>query len=310
MHDYKYVRYKKRSPNLLFSGRPLGNLYGGFVPDEEISDEDEINFIESVMESEEEEQNEEIENEINKSTKYIGDSNMTTDKISTIVTIGKINGKICDYASFDEDDYTNVLIPNKNKILAIENKDIFDNFTDKYGYLKKNMLRIEWKKVAEQYRGIYISSSIEDRVNEAVFLNKVMTSFVVNEYKYIDSVILFLKEEEIKYEKQIDYPFKGYIMDYYAIDEQLFVNINDEISHDKILVINSIKHFDQFTNKYGDNGSKIFWDKVKVDYIGFYIGDDINLKSNRYAKCFFNEKMVDSWWKVGKLYRKVVYRFF
>jgi hypothetical protein len=301
-HKNKYVRYKKKYPTFMFSG--------GFVPDEEISNEDEMNFVESIMENIEEETNEKIENEITKVTNYIGDSNITTDKIGTIVPIGKIDGKICDYANFDKDDFTNVLIPNKNKILEIVDIDAFDNFTDKFGYLsKKKKLRIDWKKVSKQYRGIYISSSINNRVNEAVFFNKAMDSFIIDQYKYIDDVIIFIEEEEIKHDTKITYPFKGYIMDYYAIDEQLFVNINDKITHDKILVINSIKHFDQFTNKYGDNGSKILWDKVSIDFIGLYIGDDIELKNNRYAKCFFNEKMVDSWWKVGKLYRKMVYKF-
>ncbi len=302
-YEQKYFKYKKKYLNK--------TLKGGFVPDEEIPDEDEINFIEEVMENIEEEKNEEIEDIIEPTTKYVGDTNITTDKISKVVSIGKINGKIFDYQNFDEEEYINTLNSDTNKILTITNEDIFDEFTEKFGLIKKKNLRIDWEKVSSQYKGIYISSTIENRVNDAVYLGKVMTSWIINEYKYIDDVIIFLKEDEIKYEKQIDYPFKGHIMDYYAIDEQQFVSINDEITHDKILVINSIKHFDQFTNKYGEgNGSKIAWNKVNIDYIGFYIGDDINLKSNRYAKCFFNGKMVDSWWKVGKLYRKIVYKFF
>ncbi len=300
-YEQKYFKYKKKYLNKVQKG--------GINPDEIIQDEDEINFIESVIEEEKQEELEEIENKIMKTPEYIGDTNITTDKISKIVSIGKINGKIFDYQNFGEEKYTNSLAPNKDKILAITNEDIFDEFTDKFGFIKKKNLVIDWEKVSTQYKGIYISSTIENRVNDAIYLNKVMTSWIINEYKYIDDVIIFLKEDEIKHEKQINYPFKGYIMDYYAIDEQKFVTINDDITHDKILVINSIKHFDQFTNKYSDGGSKIFWNKVNIDYIGFYIGDDINLKSNRYAKCFYNEKMVDSWWKVGKLYRKIVYMF-
>jgi hypothetical protein len=279
-NNKQYLKYKKR----------YLALRGGFVPDEEIKDDEAVEFNEDTEEIEDEEKKEKVESELEEDIEYIGDTNITTEKINKVVSIAKIHGKMSDYSNFDDDEFAYKLFPNKSKIIAIINKDIFDQFTEKFGMLKK-ILKIDWERVMKDYRGIYVSSSIEERTNDAPFLGKVFTSWIINEYKYIDNVVIFLNEDEAKYEKRLTYPFKGYIMDYYAIDENSFVSINEKITHDKILVINSIKHFDQFTHKYSD-GKNIIWDKVKVDYIGFYIGDDINLKSNRYAKCFYNDKMV------------------
>lgn len=306
MYKQKYLKYKKKY---------LMSIKGGFVPDElTSSDEEEVSDIEEINEGVDEEVTEKIEEKILKEPEYVGDSNITTDKINKIVPIGKsVHGKIMNYDNFDSEEYTTVIFtdietPIKNKILKIDNKESFDKFTDKYGFIKKKTLMIDWLIVEKHYRGIYVSSSIENRVDEATYLNKVMISWVTYEYKYIDDVIIFIKEENIKYEKEINSPFKGYIMDHYAIDEHTFVTINEEIVHDKIVVINSIKHFDQFTNKYG-NGDNIAWDKVKVDYIGLYLGDDKDLDANRREKCFFNSKLVNSWWGKGKLESGLVYMF-
>lgn len=225
---HQYIKFKNNYIKLKYDNC-IKLKYGGYVPDEEIPDEDEINFIESVMENVEEEATEKVEDIIDEDKKYIGDSNITTDEINTVVQIGKISGKVCHYADFSDDDFINTTSQtNMSKILMINNINTFDTFTDKYGFLKKKNLFIDWQKVANDYRGIYITSAVNERTNEAVFLNKVVPSFMIDDFGYIDDVILFLKEEEIKYEKNITYPFKGYVMDYYAVDENLFVTINDK----------------------------------------------------------------------------------
>lgn len=60
---------------------------------------------------------------------------------------GKTRGKIFRFEYFDnfpEDLFINTLAPDKTKILTINNKNLFDEFTDKYGYIygKKKAPRI------------------------------------------------------------------------------------------------------------------------------------------------------------------------
>lgn len=289
---------------------------GVFVPEIDPSDNfnddtkdiDDLKLVSEIKELVDTTDSEIIENEILKKVDYVGDSNITTEKINKIVPIGKIYGKIQEITKFKEDDYINNVFPNKGKILRIQDKDTFDAFTDMYGYVKKKFLLIKWKIVEKDFRGIIINSLVDDRVNSATFKGEVYTSWVINEYKYIDNVIIFIKQEQVKYEKQITEPFKGYIMDHYAIDDQTYVGVNDKITHDKIVVIDNIKHFDQFTTRYGD-GKKIDWKKVNGDYIGFYIMDDIELSKNRRKKCFHNGKLVNSWWQAYKLKSGLVYMF-
>jgi hypothetical protein len=301
MYKRKYLKYKKK----YFASIAM---QGGFVPDEETSDEDVVDEIKTIRGILNDEYDEVVEDTVLKEQKYVGDSNITTDKINKIVPIGKIHGKICDYDMFNEEDFVDKLPPNRNKILNISTKDIFDQFTDKYGFIQKKTLKIDWLAVESHFRGIYVNESVDNRVEDATYLNKVMTSWVVFEYKYINDVVIFVKEENIKYERQITWPFKGYITDYYGLDENIFVTINEDVIHDKVLVIDSIKHFDQFTNKYGDN-EKIMWDKVRDGYIGIYLGDNEDLINNRKEKCFFNGKLVNSWWGSGKLENGLVYMF-
>jgi hypothetical protein len=315
MYEQKYLKYKKKYLALLTHkggyeiDQSVIDDYGGTSPDDltidDLDHNDEINEYDDMFDDDNEEI---IEDTTLKKQKYVGDSNITANKLNRVIQLDKTYGKIHDYSTFSEEDFTNTLFPNKNKILMINNKDIFDEFTSKYGYLKKKDLKIEWSKVEKDFRGIFINSDIDNRVNDAPFTNKVYTSWIANQYHYIDDVVIFIKKEQVKYEMEIDYPFKGYVSDYYAIDEQLFVGIGEEITRDKIIVIDNIKHFDQFTEKYGNN-KKIDWPKVSVDYIGFYITDDIELYKNRREKCFFDRKLSDSWWYEGKLKAGLVYMF-
>lgn len=286
--------------------------FGVFVPEIDFNDDtvdaEDLKLVSEVKELVDNNDSEIIENKILGKVEYEGDSNITTSQINKIVPIGKIYGKIQEVTNFKNDDFINNVFPNKGKILRIQDKDTFDSFTDMYGYVKKKLLLIKWKTVEKDFRGIIIDSLVDDRVNNATFKGEVYTSWVINEYKYIDTVIIFIKQEQVQYEKQISFPFKGYIMDHYAIDDQTYVSISDKVTHDKIVVIDNIKHFDQFTTKYGD-GKKIDWVSVNKDYIGFYIVDDIELSKNRRKKCFHNGKLVNSWWSGYKLKSGLVYMF-
>lgn len=295
MPTQNYIRYKRKHFKI-----------GGFVPDEltstDLNDAEEIETIDEIIETEEDKKK---EDEILGSTTYEGDSNITTDKTNIITDLGTIH----DYDDFDKSEYTNNISSSETKICEIKDKNTFDQFTEKYGIIKNKNLLIDWPTVKKHFKGIFIGSSIGNRLEDATYKNVVMTSWVQNEYKYIDDVIIFSKDEKPQYDYKIKEPFRAHIVDYYGIENNKFVSINDDITNDKILVINSIKHFDQFTQKYGKTGKRIDWSKVKTDYIGFFIGDDKDLKKNRYAKCFFNDKLVTSWWSYEGLNDSLVYMF-
>jgi hypothetical protein len=288
-----YIRYRRHKKS------------GGYVPDEitssDIIDSNELDSINEMIDTEEEHQKEE---EILEITQYIGDSNITTDQTNTETDLGTIQ----DYETFESSEFTTNITPNKNKILQIKDKNIFDQFTNKYGLIKNKVLVIDWIKVKNDYKGIIVNSSVENRLEDAPYLNNVMTSWVANEYKYIDDVILFPKTDKKEYNYTITEPFKAHIIDYYVVDHDKFANINDDITNDKILVITSIKHFDQFTQKYGSN-KLIDWTRVNDDYIGIYLIDDKEVSKNRYIKCFYDRDIVKSWVKKGNLVSGVVYMF-
>lgn len=78
----------------------------------------------------------------------------------------------------------------------------------------------------------------------------------------------------------------------------------------KILIIDSILLFDQFTNKYGklnkDDVIYIQWDLVKRDYKGFYLNRSKELKLVRYSYAILNNHRHKSWWKHEYKYHDVM----
>lgn len=115
--------------------------------------------------------------------------------------------------------------------------------------------------------------------------------------------------------KNIIEPFRGKILDPYSLPENLFVKITDNTKN-KILLIDNIKSFDKFTNKYGQISGqaacshiKINWDSVNMDYNGFYLDKNQDFYNSRYKKAFYNNKKYTSWLYKNKISPGLVYLF-
>jgi hypothetical protein len=87
----------------------------------------------------------------------------------------------------------------------------------------------------------------------------------------------------------------------------------------KVLVIETIHQFDIFTNKYGSvrmNGlfSKvpfetpiyINWDRVSMDYKGFYLNPTNELRMERYSHALLGAARLKSWWQYEYNYSDVI----
>lgn len=64
---------------------------------------------------------------------------------------------------YNEDDFTNQLKPNSELILKIDSIELFDKFTAHYTDIVDNTLKIDWEKVQEDFKGIYIDQNSELR---------------------------------------------------------------------------------------------------------------------------------------------------
>ena len=81
-------------------------------------------------------------------------------------------------------------------------------------------------------------------------------------------------------------------------------------------MIDDIKSFDKFTNKYGliikrkkPNYIDINWNEVNKDYDGFYIDKDNDFYDDRYEQAFYKDTLYPSWWKKNNVEAGVVYLF-
>jgi hypothetical protein len=71
-------------------------------------------------------------------------------------------GTVHNENDFTADDYTDsVNIGNKNKILIINTYDSFDDFTNKFGELVGNTIKIKWDDVRKKFKGFYINKDAE-----------------------------------------------------------------------------------------------------------------------------------------------------
>jgi len=200
-----------------------------------------------------------------------------------------------------------------NKVLYIKTVDDFDALTLSYGIMRKKKLYIDWDKINARYKGICIRlTATNERDLDIPYNGKTVESWLNYDFgnDLLDKVILFERRPGNKIyaplEIIITSPFKGKVVDSFAVDETLFARIKDTVRHDRILFIDTLKDFDKFTNRYGFIGKKdgiefinINWAKVKEHYIGFYINKDTGLKEDRYLVAFFDSKRYSSW--VSKL---------
>lgn len=191
-----------------------------------------------------------------------------------------------------------------NKVLKIDNLDDFDLFTQKYGKLVKfndgKILIIRWDKVKEDFAGIFINNGLNaDRYESALFNGKIYKSWWINDMRD-NNIFIFEKSERDVYDGvMISKPFKGkkYIKNHFP--ENHFTDyFNGKKEEDrKILILNSIDSFDEFTNEYGElfkkDNIRINWDRVSEDFKGFYIDND--KIPDRLKHCFFKGKKYQSW---------------
>lgn len=80
----------------------------------------------------------------------------------------------------------------------------------------------------------------------------------------------------------------------------------------KVLVIDAVHNFDQFTNKYGmlkfDGQLIIRWELVARDYKGFYLDKNDELKLARYSKAIIGTipRQYKSWWSYEYHYNDAI----
>jgi hypothetical protein len=245
---------------------------------------------------------------------------------------GKARGKSFKKYKFTDVDFTTInKKPNKDKILLIDNVDDFDIFTDKYGSLEKyededkeygeqTVLYINWDNVANDYKGIFLDDGIKaDRFTKAYYKGETYSSWWESSFDFED-VLIFSGPEDAKPAglpdgKPITKPFKGltYGENDFTEDDYILIQEKDPT---KILILDKIEAFDQFTNKYGrlhrlkkKYNIRIDWDKVNADYKGFYVDKDNTYKSDRYKTAFYEGTKYPSWWKGEKIKGGIVYVF-
>ena len=233
---------------------------------------------------------------------------------------GQARGKIYDISEIDNSLFTTIKKhPSKHKILMLKNYNDFDMFTQKFGKMNKknNNVYIEWRKVSNMYKGVYVMSSvIGDRYEDMPYMGRTKSSWINYDYDYIDDVVIFIKQRSLMMSRHISEPFNGRIVDGYSIDEDEFVKISDPVTNDKILLLDNVKSFDKFTNKYGfliknkkSQSVDIDWHKVNKDYDGFSIDKDNDFHEDRYEIAFFKDNRYQSWWINNQIEGGIVYLF-
>ena len=212
--------------------------------------------------------------------------------------------------------------PDKTKILKIDTLDDFDNFTEKYGKLGVDgegikYIYIQWDKVEDDYKGIYVNRGLsDDRENSAFFNNNTYNSWWNFEFD-VDGVVEFVEPVYKRFSGyEINKPFKGAMFRDFDFTPETYIDIYTEPNKDKILKIDDIKSFDKFTHKYGQIKTRndktyisIKWRDVAKDYKGLYIDENSDLHPVRYVKAYYDNKKYNSWWMHYKIKSGGVYVF-
>lgn len=341
MYKNKYYKYKQKYLLLKGGGADFG------TPEDEpdvvnYDDIPDLNPIENELDTmvdlgQEEEEIREMFAEY--PNEYEGFNEALSDNLQQIVVdvglFGLARAKRYTIDDFDNSFFIDINSkPDKTKILRIDNIDDFDKFTEQYGKLdsknNNNNIYIKWDDIASKYRGFYLTSaSLQNRDQQIPYKNITVNNWVntepiwnTGEYNFIDEVLLFVKELPSIYLNKIYWPFRGMIAEEYAINEKDFVSIYDKITYDKVLFIHNVESFDKFTNKYGFVKTKYFdkydkyvkfidinWNRVSIDYIGFYIDKDNDFREDRYRYAFLEDEKYRSWWKANKIDEGLVYLF-
>lgn len=209
--------------------------------------------------------------------------------------------------------YTTVNKRNKEKILRLNKLDDFDDFTERYGFVRDGILYIRWDKVKNDYYGLLLSENLYDeRFEEAFYKGKYYPSWWENEYRF-NNVMMFVEPEmEFFSGKPVTKPFKGKLFMERDFGEDEYIDIHEHSSPTKILLLSSYDDFDDFTNIYGykkGNTIGIEWDTVLENYKGIMIDADTPVYPYRFARAYLKDQELDSWWKSSGLEKGYVYIF-
>ena len=115
-------------------------------------------------------------------------------RITTSESENEVFFKIIKLSEIDENELSTSLKPNKFNILHIKNLPKFDKFTNKYGYLDDDRIRINWKDIGNDFKGLYLSPDTElrmERFDKALLNGKTHESWWEDEWK-TDDVIIFV----------------------------------------------------------------------------------------------------------------------
>lgn len=266
-----------------------------------------------------------------KDTTFIYDAiPLTTPEAITIHRdIGKdglARGKFDKLFDMSSSDFTSLNNKSKKKILKLDTLDDFDNFTEKYAYIKKftdrgapsrakiqDLLLIRWDKVANDYAGLYINEGLEDdRLNESFYKGKTYDSWWLNDLKSRDVLIFEPKDFKVIISKSINKPFKAKIYNENEISKAQYIDIHKKPNKKYILKLDNLNSFDKFTNAYGflknKNEIEIDWKKVKRYYAGIYVDKDSEIYDTRLTRAYLDGDKYKGWLK-DNLKKGFVYVF-
>lgn len=110
-------------------------------------------------------------------------SSKGNEEFYIIVKLDKINDK---YIVRD-------LKPNIFNVLKISTVEAFDKFTDRYGYVDGNAIKLRWERIANDFKGLYLDHDTDlrlERFDKAVYRGKEYESWWEDKW-LIDDVIIF-----------------------------------------------------------------------------------------------------------------------
>ncbi len=158
---------------------------------------------------------------------------------------------------------------------------------------------VDYKSKYYKYKAKYMKllNELEDGVYSSGFFRKDNEQYRV--FRTDENKIFSFKEVSIE-----------------DVDKSEFTTEVKRPKRGKILYIDSLKTFDEFTNKYGQPGKVdylfhhiyIQWDRVAKRYKGFYLNkDNKELYMQRHAKALLRKKFrLNSWWP--REYEKMTHR--
>lgn len=100
---------------------------------------------------------------------------------------------------------TNPLEPDTDKFLLINNNEVFDYFTNIYGYISDNdnCICIKWHIVAQNFKGIGVTK-LENRLYQAMYYAKPCVSWICNLDIKLDEFTVFHKNSILMSESNSD----------------------------------------------------------------------------------------------------------